>query len=343
MCRMWRDPDNSTLWTDVVHSSVMVMLFKKGERTDPGNYRGISLLSIISRIIARILARRITKHAEEEKLYDEFQWAFRKGRSCRDVILIIRLLFEQFTSAEKRYVCATRKPAATEAQQDQRDKWKAALEESRILLTMVDIKKAYPSTCRTKLWRTLERAGIPPHACRLLRDLHSQTQYTIKTNLGEAEPFLMARGVREGCPSSCCIFNLYHGVALKAIDESLKGIQLVEAPDYTLFPNENVNGQEWKLAALGFADDTNGLTSKQEGDEALQAMDSLISYHRAELHPNKTERLVARYGPPPADEPPMYTGKAARVLGGWVNADGSNETDTAKRLQSAKIIWEKCG
>ena len=259
------------------------------------------------------------------------------------MILIIRLLMEQYTSAEKRYVMATKKPAVAEEQQDQRDKWKAALEESRILLTMVDIKKAYPSTCRTKLWRTLERVGIPPHACRLLKDLHSQTQYTIRTNTGEAEPFLMERGVREGCPSSCCIFNLYHGVALKAIDESLKGIRLVESTDHTCFPQDNVNGQEWKLAALGFADDTNGLTGKQEGEEALHTMGSILGYHRAELHPAKTERLVARYGPPPADEPDMYTEKAARVLGGWINADGSNETDTAKRLQGANIIWERCG
>ena len=81
-----------------------------------------------------------------------------------------------------------------------RTKWKEELERTRILPTMVDIKKAYPNTSRAKLWRTLDRAGVPPHACRLLQNPHSCTQYTIRTNSGEASPFLMHRWGSRGLP-----------------------------------------------------------------------------------------------------------------------------------------------
>ena len=40
----------------------IVTIYKKGDRTDYGNYRGISLLSIAGKIFARILLNRLSTH-----------------------------------------------------------------------------------------------------------------------------------------------------------------------------------------------------------------------------------------------------------------------------------------
>lgn len=68
---MWDHPEDDALWTSNTKSSTLVLLFKKGDRKDPKNYRAISLLCIISRIIARIIARRLDKHWEEEDKHNE--------------------------------------------------------------------------------------------------------------------------------------------------------------------------------------------------------------------------------------------------------------------------------
>ena len=46
-------------WEDSLRKGVMVPLFKKGDRNDRNNYRGVCLLAMGSRILARILAKRL--------------------------------------------------------------------------------------------------------------------------------------------------------------------------------------------------------------------------------------------------------------------------------------------
>jgi len=56
--------------------AIIVMLYKrKGEKQDCGNFRGISLLSIAGKILAKILQKRLQKLAEE--VLPESQCGFR--------------------------------------------------------------------------------------------------------------------------------------------------------------------------------------------------------------------------------------------------------------------------
>ena len=59
--------------------SSIVNLYKDGRKTDPGNYRGIALISCLGKLYLSMWARRITTHAEEE--LTENQGGFRPRRS----------------------------------------------------------------------------------------------------------------------------------------------------------------------------------------------------------------------------------------------------------------------
>ncbi|KAF2347243.1 Reverse transcriptase domain [Trinorchestia longiramus] len=56
-------------------------IFKKGNKQIPNNYRPISLTSVISKTIERLLKVRITKHLNDQKLINDNQHGFREKRS----------------------------------------------------------------------------------------------------------------------------------------------------------------------------------------------------------------------------------------------------------------------
>ena len=44
--------------------------------------------------------------------------------------------------------------------------------------------------------------------------LHGGTSYKVRVHGGLSAPFIMERGLREGCPSSPVLFNIYHAAVM---------------------------------------------------------------------------------------------------------------------------------
>jgi hypothetical protein len=63
-------------------AAVVTPIFKKGTRTDPGNYRPVSLTSVPCKLLESIIKDKINSHLSENKLINESQHGFIKGRSC---------------------------------------------------------------------------------------------------------------------------------------------------------------------------------------------------------------------------------------------------------------------
>jgi hypothetical protein len=68
-----RIPDE---WRNVV----ITPIFKKGDRREPQNYRGISILNACYKIYSKIFNMKLQKYSEV--FMTETQNGFRKGRSC---------------------------------------------------------------------------------------------------------------------------------------------------------------------------------------------------------------------------------------------------------------------
>ena len=75
---IWRNEYTPKRWRE----GVVVNLFKKGDKAEPGNYRGITLLSTVGKIFCRILNDRIGKILEKEDKLSEGQAGFRPNRRC---------------------------------------------------------------------------------------------------------------------------------------------------------------------------------------------------------------------------------------------------------------------
>jgi retron-type reverse transcriptase len=85
--KLFNECIESCIFPDCLKIALIIPVFKKGNTTDPGNYRPISLLPIISKIWEKIMAEQICEFLGENGLFSSHQFGFRKGRTTEQVIL----------------------------------------------------------------------------------------------------------------------------------------------------------------------------------------------------------------------------------------------------------------
>jgi hypothetical protein len=62
-------------------------IYKKGPRSDPGNYRPVSLISVCCKIMESIIREGMLEHLEKNKLIGSSQHGFLPGKSCSTNLL----------------------------------------------------------------------------------------------------------------------------------------------------------------------------------------------------------------------------------------------------------------
>ena len=70
-------------------SGVITAIFKKGDKSDPGNYRPVSLTCIICKILESIIFDFIIKHLRKNKLLSKSQYGFISKRSASLQLLTV--------------------------------------------------------------------------------------------------------------------------------------------------------------------------------------------------------------------------------------------------------------
>ena len=68
--------------------AIVIPLFKKGYKCDPGNYRPISLTCIYCKLMEHIIASNLTKHLNKHNVLYDLQHGFREKRSCETQLIL---------------------------------------------------------------------------------------------------------------------------------------------------------------------------------------------------------------------------------------------------------------
>ena len=187
-------------WDELTKVGAMVPLFKKGDRETANNYRGVCLLSMCSRVLGRVIAKRLGWWAEHLGLLDENQADFRKGRSTADVVQVMVRMEEDVSDCKRRM--------NTEGAREMNENdWPCA--------RLLDLRKAYPRVSKPALWGLLERYGMRGRCLETVMDMHEATEYRVKGREGLSEGWMPARGLREGCSTSPVLFNVYHQAVMR--------------------------------------------------------------------------------------------------------------------------------
>ena len=77
-------------------TALVVLIHKKGSKSDLSNYRGISLLSSLAKLFCSILNDRISTWAEENHILSDTQLGFRRGNRTSDALKIIHNLIDVY-------------------------------------------------------------------------------------------------------------------------------------------------------------------------------------------------------------------------------------------------------
>ena len=170
---VWRDEKPARKW----RKGLIVKLPKKGNLKECKNWRGITLLSVVSKIMRRIVIDRI-RIGVESKLRRE-QAGFRPGRGTTDQIFILRNIIEQ--SIE----------------------WQSSL-----YVNFIDFEKAFDSVHRDSLWLIMRSYGIPCKIIHMMKALYDDFQCAVVDGQDTTEWFKIKTGVKQGCNMSDLLFLL---------------------------------------------------------------------------------------------------------------------------------------
>ena len=151
--------------------SVMCLLVQKGDRSDPANYRPISLIPVDLKIYARVLTNRLRPLMPT--LVHPDQSGFIKGRHIQHPLLTMYDLQESVTTrGDEAYA------------------------------TVVDFEKAYDRVNWEYLWATLRHFGLGERFIQFVRLMYINSEVQLNVNGILLEPIRPSRGVKQGDPLS---------------------------------------------------------------------------------------------------------------------------------------------
>nr|CAI5855303.1 unnamed protein product [Callosobruchus analis] len=191
-------PSIKDIWIQEVlptewNNGIIIKIPKKGDREDCCNWRGVTLLCSINKILASVIHQRIYSKVEEQ-LRNE-QAGFRKGKSCIDQIATATIIIEQTLEMN-----------------------------SKLMMVFIDFEKAFDSVNHHQLWNILEHFGLPQKIINLIKAMYNQATCQIFHKGYLSNKILLGKGLKQGCVLSPILFNISLDYILKRTIKPENGI-----------------------------------------------------------------------------------------------------------------------
>ena len=158
----------------------VIPIFKGGSKTKPGNYRPISLLSIINKIIEKTIHSRLTSYLDKYNLITDNQFGFRKGYNT--TMAVTEFYEKLLNSKDEGYAtCAV----------------------------LLDLSKAFDSVNHTIILHKLYQYGIRGNAWKLFQSyLRNRVQF-VSDNTSKSNYTDVNIGVPQGSVLGPLLFLLH--------------------------------------------------------------------------------------------------------------------------------------
>ena len=206
--------------------ATVISIHKKGDPTDMDNYRGISLMPVPLKLLLVILTYRLVRALEKKGLLAREQAGFREHEECSgQVAALVETIMRRSGVGQVTYAM------------------------------FVDLTKAYDMVPHEALFAKMHQIGIRGRMLGFIMTLYYQSEIVVGMG-GEQKPFRLKRGLRQGCPMSCILFDIFindlygrPGVKREHVGVTVPGVDIEK---------------EGLLAGLLFADDLVGFAESIE-------------------------------------------------------------------------------
>ncbi|MCG7892397.1 MAG: reverse transcriptase family protein, partial [Candidatus Thiodiazotropha endolucinida] len=186
--------DSGTI-SAVLKEGILTPIYKKGDPTNPGNYRGITVTPVLLKILEHILNSRHTAIFQDSQ--SKLQKGFTSGCSSVNAALILSECILE----------------AANCKQD-------------LFLTTLDTQKAFDVVDHNSLLRKLYLDGVQGNDRLLLKDLYSDCSSRVKWASELSEPINIRQGVRQGGVLSTGHYKRYNNPLLLQLENRYPGMMI---------------------------------------------------------------------------------------------------------------------
>ena len=171
---------NTGIYPEEWSKGAVIPVYKKGDSSDAGNYRPITLISHLAKLFTAIINTRLLKWCETNDCLTDAQFGFRPGYSTVDAVFALHSIVSDFLSRKKKLYCC-----------------------------FVDYQKAFDSIDHLKLWRRLVKHGIRGKLLNVIKSMYSQIKSCIKFRGQYSDFYHCYKGLVQGEALSPLIFSLF--------------------------------------------------------------------------------------------------------------------------------------
>lgn len=304
-------------------ANIVTIFKKKGDKAICGNSRGISLLAVAGKILAKIMLSRLITQIAENSL-PESQCGFRKDRSTTDMIFSLRQLQEKSREQNK-----------------------------DLFIAFIDLTKAFDTVNRSLLWSLLEKSGVPPKFLNILKQFHDGMQARVQTCNLLSDPFEVRVGVKQGCVLAPVLFNIFlmalTNLSHAALDRNA-GVTIQYRLDGSLFNLRRLQARTkvftTQITELQYADDCAIVAHDPDSlQTALDVFSATYSAMGLKVNTMKTEILTqCRIAPQipfhfHINEEPIKVVEHFNYLGSLLSSDCSADLEIQRRISLAAAAF----
>ncbi len=164
-----------TAWS----TGIIVPIFKKGEKDNPANYRGITLTRTMGKLFTHLLNKRINQWSSDMNIISQCQFAYRTSFSTIDAIFVLNTLL---THA----LCTT-----------------------SVYVAFIDLSKAFDGISRNMMLHKLMKYRISTKMFNIIRDMYTNITSKVRTSEGVCDDFAQDKGLMQGESLSPTLFSMY--------------------------------------------------------------------------------------------------------------------------------------